>query len=56
MISPPNTACSGRLGFCAIYKHFLHSNRILLTSRIHARPVAANADRWARGFCRRIDI
>jgi hypothetical protein len=38
--------CSGRLGFCSIFKPFPHLSRILLSSRVHARPHAANAGRW----------
>ncbi len=34
-----NTACSGWLGVCAIYKHFPRLERILLPGRVHARPL-----------------
>ncbi len=42
----PNKACSGRVGVCAIYRHFSGFGFFLLPSRIHARPPAANASRW----------
>jgi len=40
-----NKACSGRLGFCGIFKHFSGFEFFLLPSRVHARPAAANAIR-----------
>jgi hypothetical protein len=43
----PNTACTGQVGVCAIYKHFSHFEFILLPGRVHARPPASNASRWA---------
>jgi hypothetical protein len=43
----PNTACTGRWGFCAIYKHFSDFEFSLLPNRIHARPSASNANRSA---------
>ena len=42
-----NTACTGRWGFCAIYKHFPRFEFSLLPSRVHVRPSASNASRWA---------
>lgn len=45
-VLPHNKACSGRLGFCAIYMHFPRLGRILLPSRVHAHPAAANANRY----------
>ncbi|MEK6753484.1 MAG: hypothetical protein AABZ00_14600 [Chloroflexota bacterium] len=45
-ISPPNTACIGRWGFCAIFKHFSGFEFLLLPSRVHTRPSAGNAIRW----------
>lgn len=46
---PPNTTCSGRLGICDIYRHFLVVEPVetLASKRIHARPTAINANRWA---------
>jgi len=41
----PTIVSSIRLGVCAIYKYFSRSNRILLLSKVHARPDAANANR-----------
>jgi len=35
------------VGFCAFYKPFSGFGFILLSSRVHARPHAANANRWA---------
>jgi hypothetical protein len=45
----PNTACSRQVGFCAIYGHFSGFKFFLLSNGIHARPLAANASRWASG-------
>ena len=42
----PNTACTGRWGVCAVYKHFSGFEFILLPSRVHAHPSASNANRW----------
>jgi hypothetical protein len=42
----PNKACTRRVGFCAIYKHFSGFGLSLLPSIIHARPHAGNANRW----------
>jgi hypothetical protein len=36
----PNTACTGRWGFCDIFKHFSGFEFFLLPNRIHARPNA----------------
>jgi len=44
---PPNTACTGRWGFCGIFEHFSGFEFFLLPNRIHARPSASNANRWA---------
>jgi hypothetical protein len=46
----PNKACSRLVGFCAVFEHFSGFGLFLLPSRIHARPPAANANRWAQ-FC-----
>src|SRR3989304_1659231 len=35
-----NKACTGRWGFCAIYKHFSGFEFSLLPNRVHARPSA----------------
>jgi cyclase len=43
----PNKACTGRWGFCGIFEHFSGFEFSLLPSRIHARPSASNANRWA---------
>jgi hypothetical protein len=40
-----NKACTGRWGFCAIYKQFSGFKFFLLPNRIHARPSASNASR-----------
>jgi len=45
--TPPNKACTGRWGFCVIYKHFSGFEFFLLPSRVHAHPSASNANRWA---------
>jgi len=45
--TPPNKACTGRWGFCAVYKHFSGFEFFLLPNRVHARPSASNANRWA---------
>jgi len=38
----------GRWGFCCTYgKHFSGFEFFLLPNRIHARPSASNANRWA---------
>jgi hypothetical protein len=42
---PPNTAHTGRWGFCGIFKHFSGLGFILPSERIHARPSASNANR-----------
>jgi len=41
----PNKACSGRVGFCRIFKHFSGFGFFLLPNLIHARPHATNANR-----------
>ncbi|MBK7452917.1 MAG: hypothetical protein IPJ46_04105 [Anaerolineales bacterium] len=43
----PNKACTGRWGFCGIFEHFSGFEFSLLPSRVHARPSASNANRWA---------
>ena len=43
----PNKACTGRWGFCGIFEHFSGFEFFLLPSRVHARPTASNANRWA---------
>jgi hypothetical protein len=35
------------VGVCAIFEHFSGFEFFLLPSRIHARPPADNANRWA---------
>jgi hypothetical protein len=35
---PPNKACSGLAGFCAIYKHFSGFGLFLLSGIFPARP------------------
>ncbi len=44
--TPPNTACTGRWGFCAIFEQFSGFEFFLLPNRVHARPSASNANRW----------
>jgi len=44
----PNKACSRLVGFVPTYKHFSGFEFFLLSKRIHARPPAANAGRWAQ--------
>jgi len=46
-IEPPNKACSGLAGFCAIYKHFSGFGFFLLSGIFPARPPTTNANRWA---------
>jgi len=46
-INAPNNACTGRWGFCAIYKHFSGFEFFLLSGIFPARPPAANASRSA---------
>jgi hypothetical protein len=43
----PNTVRSGRRGFCRIFNRFSGLEFILLPSRAHTRPAAANANRKA---------
>jgi hypothetical protein len=43
--APPNKACTGRWGFCGIFKHFSGFGFFLLPNRIHAHPSASNANR-----------
>jgi hypothetical protein len=43
----PNKACTGRWRFCRIFKHFPGFEFSLLPSRVHTRPSASNASRWA---------
>ena len=40
------------MGFCGIFKHFSGFGLCLLPNRIHARPHAGNANRWA---CRSVE-
>jgi hypothetical protein len=42
-----NKARTGRWGFCGIFKHFPRFKLFLLPNRIHARPSANNATRYA---------
>jgi hypothetical protein len=42
-----NKACTRRVGFCRIVKHFSHFGLFPLLDRIHARPHAGNTSRWA---------
>jgi len=48
---PPNTACTGRWGFCANPKHFSGFEFSLLPNIVHAHPPAGNASRWAATLC-----
>jgi hypothetical protein len=41
----PNTACTGQVGFAAIFKQFSSFEFILLSGRVYAHPPASNADR-----------
>jgi len=43
----PNTACTRRVGVGGIFKLFLASGFSYISSRVHARPHAGNANRWA---------
>ena len=43
----PNKACTWRVGFCGIFKHFSGFGLFLLSNISHARPHAGNANRWA---------
>ena len=52
----PNTACTWRVGFCGIFRHFSGFEFFLLSNRIHARPHAANANRWAHSSKKRREI
>ena len=36
-----------QVGFVAIFEHFSGVEFFLLPSRVHARPSASNANRWA---------
>ena len=40
-----NKACTGRWGFCRIFKHFSGFEFFLLPNIVHARPPASNANR-----------
>jgi len=44
-IEPPNKACTGQVGFVAIFKHFPDFEFLFLSSRVHAHPPASNANR-----------
>jgi len=35
------------VGFCGIFEHFSGFEFFLLPNRVHARPHAGNANRWA---------
>jgi hypothetical protein len=39
--------CTRQVGFCAIFGHFSGFEFFLLPSRVHGRPSASNANRWA---------
>jgi hypothetical protein len=41
-----NKVCTGRWGFCRIFKHFSGFEFSLLPNRVHARPSASNANRY----------
>jgi hypothetical protein len=43
----PNKACTRQVGFCAIFEYFPRLSRIHISKRIHTRPLAGNANRWA---------
>jgi len=47
MIARDLLGCTGRWGFCAIYKHFSGFRFSLLPNSFSARPSASNANRWA---------
>jgi len=46
-IKLPNKACTRQVGVCAIYEHFSSFEFFLLLGRVHARPLAGNANRCA---------
>src|SRR5262245_46887195 len=39
--------CTGSWGFCGTFEHFSRFELFLFPNRIHTRPSASNADRWA---------
>ena len=41
----PNKACTGQVGFVAVFEHFFGFGFFLLPSIVHARPPAGNANR-----------
>ena len=41
----PNKACTGPVGFVAIFEHFFGFELRLLPSILHTRPPAGNANR-----------
>ncbi len=43
----PNTACTGQVEVCAIFKQFSGFEFILLPSRVHARPSASTPQKHA---------
>ena len=47
--SQANKACTGQVGTVRLFKHFTGFEFFLLPNRIHARPSASNASRWADG-------
>jgi hypothetical protein len=54
---PPNTACTGRWGFSGTYgKHVSGFEFSLLPNRVHARPSASNASRWALRLIKLADV
>ena len=41
----PNTACTGRRGFCDVFEPFSGFEFSLLPNIVHVRPAASNASR-----------
>jgi hypothetical protein len=52
--SPPNKACTGQVGFCGFFKQSSGFEFFLLPNRVHARPPASNANRWAASLNRNL--
>jgi hypothetical protein len=46
-VSSPNNACSRQVGLGAFFKPLSGFEFFRLPSRVSARPLAANASRWA---------
>jgi hypothetical protein len=46
-LSPPNNACTRQVGVCAFFKLFPGFEFFPLPNRVHTRPLAGNANRWA---------